>query len=79
MLANTIILLDLDRIILCGCTVDHFESIIYPCLDRKIRKLLSYWVSFKRLEIHTNIRIAQIGTQFLLDYIFAGEQDIILL
>ena len=78
-LANTIILLDLDRIILCGCTVDHFRSIIYPCLDRKIRKLLSYWVSFKRLEIHSNIYIAQIGTQFLLDYIFAGEQDFILL
>ena len=75
-LANVIILLDLDRIILCGCTVEYFESIIYPCLDRKIRKLLSYWVSFKRLEIRTNVKITAISSRFLLDYYFSTESDI---
>ena len=75
-LANAIILLDLDRIILCGCTVEHFQSIIYPCLDRKIRRLLSYWVSFKRLEIRTGSRITDISSRFLLDYYFSTENEI---
>lgn len=76
-LANAIILLDLDTIVLCGCSVDCFKSVLYPCLDKSVRKLLSYWVSFKRLEIHSNIKITEIGTQFLLDYYFNNE-DVLL-
>lgn len=72
-LANVIILLDLDRVILCGCTVDRFTSIIAPCLDKKIRERLSYWVSFKGLEIHGSATMAALGTRFWLDYFFASD------
>lgn len=72
-LANIIILLDLDRVILCGCTVDHFTSIVAPCLDKKIREQLSYWVSFKGLEIHGPATMAAIGSVFWLDYFFSME------
>ena len=72
-LANIIILLDLDRVILCGCTVDHFTSIIAPCLDKKIREQLSYWVSFKGLEIHGPATMAAIGSGFWLDHFFSSE------
>lgn len=73
-LANIIILLDLDRVILCGCTVDHFASVIAPCLDKKIRERLSYWVSFKGLEIHGPAAMAAIGARFWLDYFFASDE-----
>lgn len=73
-LANVIILLDLDRVILCGCTVDNFTSIIAPCLDKKIREQLSYWVSFKGLEIHGPATMAAIGASFWLDYFFSSDE-----
>lgn len=72
-LANQIILLDLDRIILCGCTIENFASIISPCLDKKIRRLLSYWVSFKGLKVLTDVDMARVGTDFWLDYFFSTE------
>lgn len=73
LLANIIILLDLDRVILCGCTVDNFTSIIAPCLDKKIRERLSYWVSFKGLEIHGPAAMAAVSSGFWLDYFFSSE------
>ena len=73
MLANVITLLDLDRVILCGCTVENFTDIIYPLLEQKIRERLSYWLAFKGLKVHSDINIVQISTQFWLDYFFSTE------
>lgn len=72
-LANVITLLDLDRVILCGCSADQFQDILYPCLDQRIRRLLSYWVSFKGLEIHRHTEMAGISTCFWLDTFFASN------
>lgn len=72
-LANVILLLDLDRVILCGCTMEHFGKIIYPLLDKRIRSLLSYWVSFKGLEPHENVELAGISARFWLEHYFSSE------
>lgn len=70
-LANVIILLDLDTIVLCGCTVANFSEIIAPCLSEGIRSRLSYWVSFQGLEWHAGTDIAVVSSQFWLDYYFS--------
>ena len=72
-LANVINLLDIDRIILCGCTTENFSHIIYPALDKKIRERLSYWVSFKGLEIHKDTDMIKAGCQVWMEHFFTTE------
>lgn len=72
-LANVITLLDLDRVILCGSTTNDFREVLHPCLDKRIRRLLSYWVSFKGLEIHDRAGIAEIGACFWMDMFFSSD------
>ena len=72
-LANVINLLDLDRVILCGCSTDNFSHIIYPALEEKIKERLSYWVSFKGLEIHHDTDMIKAGCQVWMEYFFTSE------
>ncbi len=72
-LANVINLLDLDRVILCGCTTENFSHIIYPALEEKIKERLSYWVSFKGLEIHRDTDMIKAGCQVWMEHFFTSE------
>jgi len=72
-LANMIGILDLDRVILCGCTIDNFASILYPRMEKMIRERLSCWSAFKGLKIHSGVNIVSISTKFWLDYFFSTE------
>lgn len=72
-LANVINLLDLDRVILCGCTTENFSHIIYPALEKKIKERLSYWVSFKGLEIHRDTDMIKAGCQVWMEHFFTSE------
>lgn len=72
-LANVINLLDIDRIILCGCNIENFGHIIYPLLESKIKERLSYWVSFKGLEIHRENDMIKAGCQVWMEYFFTSE------
>lgn len=72
-LANIINILDLDRVILCGGTMDAFAEILYPRLVEKIKGRLSYWSAFKGLKLHKDIDIVAISTKFWLDYFFSTE------
>ena len=72
-LANVINLLDIDRGILCGCTMENFSHIIYPVLEKKIKENLSYWVSFKGLEIHKDTDMIKAGCQVWMEYLFTSE------
>ena len=72
-LANVINLLDIDRIILCGCTTENFSHIIYPALENKIKERLSYWVSFKGLEIHKDTDMIKAGCQVWMEHFFTSE------
>ncbi len=73
-LANVITLLDLERVILCGSTIDDFKEILLPCLDKRIRRLLSYWLSFKGVEIHDHAGIAEISACFWMDMFFSSDK-----
>lgn len=72
-LANVINLLDLDRVILCGCTTENFSDIIYPSLEKKIKERLSYWVSFKGLEVHKDNDMIKAGCQLWMEHFFTSE------
>lgn len=72
-LANMIGILDLDHVVLCGCTVENFLEIIRPHLETKIKERLSCWTAFKGLKVHTGIHIVAISTQFWTDYFFSTE------
>ena len=72
-LANVINLLDIDRVILCGCTIENFSHIIYPALEKKIKENLSYWVSFKGLEVHKDTDVIKAGCQVWMEHFFTSE------
>ena len=72
-LANVINLLDIDRVILCGCTTENFAHIIYPALEEKIKERLSYWVSFKGIEIHRDTDMIKAGCQVWMEHFFTSE------
>ncbi len=72
-LANVINLLDLDRVILCGCTTEHFSHIIYPYLEKKIKERLSYWLSYKGLEIHKDTNMVKAGCQVWMEHFFTSK------
>ncbi len=73
-LANIITLLDLERIVLTGGVIEDFENIMYARLNTIIRENISYWVSFKKLDLHKNISPTLIASKFILDYYF-NEND----
>jgi len=77
-LANVINLLDIDRVILCGCTTENFSHIIYPALELKIKERLSYWVSFKGLEIHRDTDMIKAGCRVWMEHFFASEDTAII-
>lgn len=72
-LANVINLMDLDRVILCGCNIENFSHIIYPSLEKKIKERLSYWVSFKGLEVHKDTDMIKAGCQVWMEHFFTSE------
>lgn len=74
-LANVINLLDLDRVILCGCSTENFSHIIYPSLEKKIKERLSYWVSFKGLEVHKDTDMIKAGCQVWMEHFFTNEDS----
>ncbi len=69
-LANIITLLDLERVVLTGGIIEDFENIMYGRLQTIVQENISYWVSFKTLEIHKNISPTVISSKFILDYYF---------
>lgn len=77
-LANVINLLDIDRIILCGCSTENFSHILYPALEEKIKKRLSYWVSFKGVEIHRETDMIKAGCQVWMEHFFSSEDTSLL-
>ncbi len=78
-LANIITLLDLERVVLTGGIIEDFEKIMYPQLNTTIRENISYWVSFKTLEIHKKIKPTIISSKFILNcYFDSTETEMIL-
>ncbi len=73
-LANIITLLDLERVVLTGEIIEDFEHIIYARLNTIIRENISYWVSFKKLDLHKNISPTVSASKYILDYYF-NEND----
>lgn len=74
-LANAIILLDLDRIILTGGIIEDFSHIILPRLEQGIRANLSYWVAYKGLEVHKDVQETLVSSQVILDYYFCNTTE----
>lgn len=73
-LANAITLLDLDHIILCGCSVEHFLDLLYPILEKQLKGDLSYWLAFKGIKIHSDVSMVQISSKFWLDFFFSTKK-----
>lgn len=74
-LANLIILLDLDRIILTGRLINECKDVLYDDLDKLIRKNLSNWVAYRQLELHANENLAIISAKLLMDQFFWNEEE----
>lgn len=72
-LVNAITLLDLDHIILCGCSVENFLDILQPKLEERLKGDLSYWLAFQGIKIHSGVSMVKISTRFWLDTFFATE------
>lgn len=72
-LVNAVTLLDLDHIILCGCSVENFLEILYPKLEQQLKRDLSYWLAFQGIKIHSGVSMVQISSRFWLDTFFASE------
>lgn len=76
-LANVVILLDLDRIVLTGDFINDFKDIVYKQLDSKIKENLSDWVAYKDLNIHENVNLAVLSAKLLIDHYFENEEDLL--
>lgn len=74
-LANLIILLDLDRVILTGLLVNECKEVIYDDLDALVRENLSDWVAYRQLDIHANENLAVISAKLLMDQFLWTEDE----
>ncbi|WP_105617214.1 ROK family transcriptional regulator [Vallitalea okinawensis] len=76
-LANVVILLDLDRIVLTGKFINDFRDIVFEKLSKKIRENLTDWVAYKDLNIHENVNLAILSAKLLIDHYFENEEDLL--
>ena len=75
-LADFIVLLDLDRVILTGDVVEDFEDIIFPCIKSIIEKDISFWIPFNKLEVKKYDFFPKICSRYAIDFYFSAENDL---
>jgi predicted NBD/HSP70 family sugar kinase len=74
-ISDLVVLLDLDRVILLGDVIEDFQEIIYPRLREEIKKDISFWVPFSRLEIKKYDNLPEICIQYIIYYYFSAQND----
>jgi len=75
-LSDLIVLLDLERIILYGSVIEDFENIIYPCIQEEIKKNMSFWIPFRKLEVKKYDCFPRITSHYIVDFYFSADNDL---
>ena len=69
-MANAIALLDLDKIILTGKTVQYFGEIVVNTIEKTLEGKINKWQSFKGIEVMEPFHIEEKCAKFVVENYF---------
>lgn len=76
-MANAIALLDLDKVILTGKTVQYFGEIVVNKIEKTLEGNINKWQSFKGIEVMEPFHIEERCAKFVVEnYFFGGKEEL---
>lgn len=76
-LANSITLLDLDKVILTGKTVQYFSEIVVSIIEKTLEGNINKWQSFKGIEVMKPFDMKERCAKFVVEnYFFGGKEEL---